>query len=160
MKKLFSSSGLNTLWISALVFLADFLTKFLALNYLTEYRSLPIFPGFNLTLAYNKGAAFSFLSDASGWQSWFFGLLAVFVCSVILVWLKKTPREKRWINIALSLVLGGALGNLFDRMYYGHVIDFLDFYISYLHWPAFNLADSAICVGAIMLLRDMIKKSD
>lgn len=158
MKKLFSSSGLNTLWISALVFLADFSTKFLALHNLTEYDSVPVFPGFNFTLVYNKGAAFSFLNDASGWQSWFFGVLAVLVIGVILVWLKKTPREKRWTNIALSLVLGGALGNLFDRMYYGHVIDFLDFYISYLHWPAFNLADSAICAGAVMLLRDMIKK--
>jgi len=110
------------------------------------------------TLAYNTGAAFSFLADSGGWQRWLFTLIAVVVSVVLVVWLKRLGRGDTWLAIALALVLGGAVGNLFDRVVLGHVVDFI-----LVHWqdrwrfPAFNLADSAITVGAIMLALDMFK---
>jgi signal peptidase II len=110
------------------------------------------------TLAYNTGAAFSFLADSGGWQRWLFTLIAVVVSVVLVVWLKRLGRGDTWLAVALALVLGGAVGNLFDRVVLGHVVDFI-----LVHWqdrwrfPAFNLADSAITVGAIMLALDMFK---
>ncbi len=111
---------------------------------------------FSWTLAYNTGAAFSFLAGQSGWQRWLFALIAIVVSVVLVVWLKRLKPNETWLAIALALVLGGALGNLVDRVLFGHVIDFI-----LVHWqnrwyfPAFNLADSAITVGAIMLVIDM-----
>jgi len=113
---------------------------------------------FSWTLAYNTGAAFSFLADSSGWQRWLFALIAVVVSAVLVIWLKRLGRNDTWLAIALALVLGGALGNLYDRIALGHVIDFV-----LVHWdnrwyfPAFNFADSSITVGAIMLALDMFK---
>jgi len=118
---------------------------------------LPIFNGFNLVLTYNKGAAFSFLATAGGWQRHFFTLLALVVSVAIVAMLRKHHGETRFA-LALSLILGGAVGNLIDRLLYGHVIDFLDVYWGTSHWPAFNIADSAICVGAVLMVLDSFKK--
>lgn len=151
-------SGLRWVWVSVIVLIVDQLTKFAALNYLTDYEPWRITQFFNLTLAYNKGAAFSFLNQASGWQIWLFGGLSLVVSIAILIWLKRLAYQQRWLNIALSLIVGGALGNLFDRIYYGHVIDFIQLHISHFYWPVFNIADSAICIGACMLVLDAFWK--
>lgn len=156
MLKKISSTGLSWLWIAVLVFILDQASKYLALAFLDEYQPHPVMPFFNLTLAYNKGAAFSFLNNASGWQTWFFGMLAIVICVGILIWLKRLSYQQRWLSIALSLIVGGALGNLVDRVHYGHVIDFIELYVSYYHWPVFNIADSAVCIGAFMLFWDAI----
>jgi signal peptidase II len=114
-------------------------------------------PYFNLTMAHNHGAAFSFLAQAGGWQRWFFTVLALVISTVLVVWLAKLKPEAKLEAISLSLVIGGAIGNVIDRIYYGYVIDFLDIYIGSSHWPAFNVADSAICIGAVLLIIDSIK---
>jgi signal peptidase II len=138
--------------LAMLVIGADQASKLAADALLQLYRPVPLVPFFNLTLAYNEGAAFSFLADSGGWQRWFFTVLALVVSAVLAVWLARLPREERGLGAALSLVLGGALGNLIDRLAYGHVIDFIDFYVGNWHWPAFNIADSAISVGAALLI--------
>ena len=147
------------LWLSLLVFVLDQASKLWFDNNLNMYQQIVIIPDyFSWTLAYNTGAAFSFLADANGWQRWFFAAIALVVSAVLVVWLKRLKADETWLALALALVLGGALGNLFDRVVYGHVIDFI-----LLHWqsrwyfPAFNLADSAITLGAILLALDMFK---
>ncbi|MFK7702133.1 signal peptidase II [Pseudomonas caspiana] len=146
------------LWLSLLVLVVDQATKYYFENRLELYEQIVIIPDyFSWMLAYNTGAAFSFLADSSGWQRWLFALIAVVVSVVLVVWLKRLGRDDTWLAIALALVLGGALGNLYDRVAIGHVIDFI-----FVHWkehgfPAFNVADSAITVGAIMLALDMFK---
>jgi signal peptidase II len=112
---------------------------------------------FNLTLLHNKGAAFSFLSDAGGWQRWFFAVIALAVSSVLVVWMARVEASQRWLLIALALVLGGAIGNLYDRVVLGYVVDFIVLHYDQHYWPAFNIADSAICVGAGMLIIDSFK---
>lgn len=149
-------NGLRWLWVSLVVFTLDFLSKSYALKKLMEYQPLEVNKFFNLTLSYNKGASFGFLNHASGWQTWLFGLLAIAVTIAILVWMSRLSAKQRWLNIALAMIIGGALGNLFDRIHYGHVIDFIQWHISYLYWPIFNLADSAICIGAAMLFIDAV----
>lgn len=146
--------GLVWLWVTVLVIALDQLTKYLAQQNLGYHQPVNLFPSFNFTLAYNKGAAFSFLSDASGWQRWFFTVIALGVSIVIVVWMKKLTVRERWLAIALSLILGGALGNVWDRMTLGYVIDFIDVFYGDWHWPAFNIADSAISIGATMLIID------
>jgi signal peptidase II len=145
------------LWLSALVIVIDQITKRIVDTTMQLYQSIELIPYFQLTYLRNQGAAFSFLSGAGGWQRWFFiglaGIASVFIC----FWLKKLNRSQRWEAIAWSLVLGGALGNLIDRILYGYVIDFLDVYIGDWHWPAFNVADSAITVGVVMLLLHSFK---
>ncbi|HEX7234302.1 MAG TPA: signal peptidase II, partial [Nitrosospira sp.] len=106
---------------------------------------------FNLVLTYNAGAAFSFLSDAAGWQRWFFSSIAG-GASIMIIYLLRRHEADKLFCTALSLILGGAVGNLWDRLTLGHVVDFLDFYIGTYHWPAFNVADSAIFVGAMLLV--------
>jgi len=145
--------------LSVLVFVLDQLSKLYFEGTLTLYQQIVLIPDyFSWTLAYNTGAAFSFLADADGWQRWFFAAIALVVSGVLVVWLKRLKADETWLALALALVLGGALGNLFDRVAYGHVIDFI-----LVHWqnrwyfPAFNLADSAITVGAILLALDMFK---
>lgn len=147
------------MWISVVVFVLDQITKFYFEGTLRLYQQVEVIPDlFSWTLAYNTGAAFSFLADESGWQRWLFALIAVGVSAVLVVWLKRLKADETWLAIGLALILGGALGNLIDRMLLGHVIDFI-----LVHWqnrwyfPAFNLADSAITVGAIMLALDMFK---
>ncbi|SRR5579883_227060 len=153
-----SLSGIYWIWVSVVVFLLDYYSKSLALHTLKEYQPVVITPFFNFTLAYNKGAAFSFLNGASGWQTWFFGTLAVIVSVGILIWMFRNTFKQYWINIALALIIGGALGNLFDRIYYGCVTDFIQVHAGHLYWPVFNLADSAVCVGAVMLILDAFFK--
>ena len=138
--------------LSLVIIVLDQITKIAADTYLTYHQPVPIIPFFNLTLAYNTGAAFSFLSDAGGWQRWFFTVLTIVISTVLVIWLLRLPREERWTAAALALILGGAIGNLMDRAIYGHVIDFLDVYYQHYHWPTFNVADSAITVGASILI--------
>lgn len=150
---------LGWLWLSVVVIVLDQLTKLYVERALSLYQQIVIIPDlFSWTLAYNTGAAFSFLADAAGWQRWFFALIALAVSAMLVVWMRGLKPQENWLAIALALVLGGALGNLIDRIVYGHVIDFI-----LVHWqqrwyfPAFNLADSAITVGAIMLALDMFR---
>ncbi|WP_434766775.1 signal peptidase II [Pseudomonas triticicola] len=150
---------LSWLWLSLLVLVIDQASKFYFEARLEMFQQIVIIPDlFSWTLAYNTGAAFSFLADSSGWQRWLFALIAIVVSAVLVVWLKRLGRHDTWLAVALALVLGGALGNLYDRIALGHVIDFI-----LVHWqnrwyfPAFNIADSAITVGAIMLALDMFK---
>ena len=152
------------LCLAALVVGLDQWTKHLADTLLELHQPVSIMPHLNFTLIFNPGAAFSFLSNADGWQRWFFSGLSIVISVFIVVWLRSTARDQAWMSCALSLVLGGALGNLWDRLTLGVVVDFIDVYWATWHWPAFNIADSAICVGAIMLLigsfRDRTDKVD
>jgi len=143
------------LFLSAAVILLDQWSKWLAEASLIPYEPVPVIPLFNLTLAYNTGAAFSFLSDAGGWQRWFFISLTVVVVAVLINWLWRMRAEERLYAASISLILGGAIGNLIDRIWLGHVIDFLDVYYGSHHWPIFNIADSAITVGVVLLLIDL-----
>jgi signal peptidase II len=143
------------LWLSVTVVIFDQLTKWLAEALLVPYQPVPVIPMFNLTLAYNTGAAFSFLSDAGGWQRWFFIGLTLVVIIVLFSWLWKMRAEEKLHAVSISLILGGAIGNLIDRVLLGHVIDFLDVYYDQYHWPIFNIADSAITVGVILLIIDL-----
>jgi signal peptidase II len=151
-----SKTGLRWLWIALLVVLLDRITKYCAQKYLLAYSAVSVFPFFNFTLAYNKGAAFSFLNYASGWQVELFGVIAFVVSIALIIWLYRLSFRQRWLSIALSLIAGGALGNLWDRLAYGQVIDFLDFHAGHWHWPVFNIADSTICIGAFMLFCDAV----
>ncbi len=154
MHNVYSRTGLRWLWITLIIVVLDRLTKFWVQKTLVLHVMLPVTSFFNLTLAHNTGAAFSFLNSASGWQVIFFGCVALFVSVAILIWLSRLHASQKWLGIALALVLGGALGNLIDRLLQGYVTDFLDFHWSHWHFAAFNIADSAICVGAFMLVMD------
>lgn len=145
-----------SLTLAVIILVMDLLTKrWVELN-LTYGQQIMITEFFNLVLTYNAGAAFSFLSDASGWQRWFLSTIAVLV-SVLIVYLLYKNTANRLFCFALSLILGGALGNLWDRIMLGHVVDFLDFHLNGYHWPAFNLADSAIFCSAFLLILDSIR---
>jgi len=165
---------LRWLWLAVLVVVLDQATKLWANAVLHLYMPVEIFTGLNFTLSYNPGAAFSFLADAGGWQRWFFIGLALLVSAYIIHWLKKLSRVEVSLAIALALILGGAIGNVIDRVYLGYVVDFVDVY--YLagdclpffgkllggggvscHWPAFNIADSAIFLGAVILVIDSFR---
>lgn len=146
---------LHWLWITLVVLVLDQWTKGWAEAALRMYQPVEVLPFFNLTLAYNEGAAFSFLAGAGGWQRWFFAGIALIASVVILVWLVR-GRDTRMVAAALALILGGALGNLWDRLALGHVVDFLDFHWAGYHFPAFNIADSAITVGAALIILDML----
>lgn len=149
--------NLHWLWLSALVVALDLWSKSIAEAQLALYQRVEVLPFFNFTLAYNPGAAFSFLADAGGWQRWFFAGVALLASVVIVGWLLKL-RGERLVALGLALILGGALGNLWDRLVLGHVVDFLDFHWAGYHFPAFNLADSAITVGAVLLILDMFRR--
>ncbi|HQQ63292.1 MAG TPA: signal peptidase II [Pseudomonadales bacterium] len=149
----------NARWllVSLAVFLLDQYSKQLVAAHFDYREVLPVFSvsgewGVNLTLAHNTGAAFSFLAHAGGWQRWFFATIALLVSGSLTVWLLRLLPRQRWLAFALALLVGGALGNFLDRALMGYVIDFVDAYYGTYHWPAFNVADSAICVGAILLL--------
>ncbi|MDR0233769.1 MAG: signal peptidase II [Zoogloeaceae bacterium] len=141
------------LLVAGLVFLADQATKLMILANFAMGEYVTLTPFFNLTLLYNPGAAFSFLADASGWQRWFFVFLALAISLWILVLFWRHPERYRE-NIALALIMGGALGNAADRLAYGAVVDFLDFHLGGYSWPAFNLADTGITIGAALLVLD------
>ena len=152
MLKILRQSGLSFLWVSFLVLGMDRYAKYWVMQNLSFAEPLRILPIFNLTLAYNTGAAFSFLHQASGWQNIFLGGLAFVVSVGILFVLAKSSSQKRWMNVAFCFILGGALGNAWDRILYGYVIDFFDFHLGHWHYAIFNTADSAICIGAFMLM--------
>jgi signal peptidase II len=156
MLKTLSQTGLRWLWIAVIVLVLDRLTKVSIQHNLGLYESINITPFFNFTLAYNTGAAFSFLNSASGWQMWLFGLIALVVTATLLVWLKRLERKQWWMSIALVFIIGGAVGNLWDRICYGHVIDFIQLHAGSFYWPVFNVADSAICIGAFMLVLEVL----
>ena len=142
------------LWLSVLVIGLDQATKTLAEILLVMHRPIPVLPSFNLMLTYNPGAAFSFLADGGGWQRWFFLGLGTAVSIGLILWLRRLKPEEKRLALALALILGGAIGNLIDRAWLGHVIDFIQLYYDHWYWPAFNLADSAITLGATLLVLD------
>lgn len=142
-------------WISVLVIVLDQITKYIADNSLDYRVPVDVMPSLNMTLVYNQGAAFSFLSDAGGWQRWFFMALSLIVSIVLIIWLRAVDKHQSYLAWGLALILGGAVGNLIDRSLYGYVIDFIDVYYRSWHWPAFNIADSAIVLGAGLLILDM-----
>ncbi len=137
--------------------LLDQLTKIVIIQLFSYRESMPVTSFFNLVLVYNKGAAFSFLADQGGWQRWFFTVLGI-VAAIFIVHLLRRHAGQRLFCWALALILGGAIGNVIDRIAYGHVIDFLDFHVGGWHWPAFNIADSAICVGAVLFVLDELRR--
>ncbi|WP_108652391.1 signal peptidase II [Dongshaea marina] len=154
MLKLFRcESGLRWLWLAGLVLILDQLTKlWISSNIPYGSQGIELNPFLRLVYVFNSGAAFSFLADASGWQRWLFTGFAIGIAGALLAWLKRLPPKSHWIGIAIALIIGGALGNLIDRLYLGHVIDFIDLYLNYGHFPRFNLADCGVCVGALMLV--------
>lgn len=153
-----TGSQLRWLWLAVLVIALDLGTKALASAMLTYANPVPVMPLFNLTLLHNTGAAFSMLADAAGWQRWFFVALAVVVSVLLVCWMKSLKAHETWTAIAIALILGGALGNVYDRVVHGYVVDFLHFYWQDYHFPAFNLADTAITLGAGMMILDMFRK--
>ena len=146
------------LWLAAAVLVADQLSKFAIERSFAFGERLAIVPGlFDLTLVYNRGAAFSFLANAAGWQRWFFTVLGL-SAGAFIVWLLARHGSQRLFAFALALILGGAIGNVIDRIVRGQVVDFLLVYWQRFHWPAFNVADSAITVGAVLLIVDEIRR--
>lgn len=146
-------NALVWLIVSIVVIVLDQLTKYIATAALEPYAPHAVIPGLlNWTLAFNAGAAFSFLNNAGGWQRWLFSVLAIAVCVVLTVWLRRLARGEWRTALPLALVIGGALGNLIDRVRFGHVTDFIEVYYRQWSWPAFNVADSAISVGAVLLI--------
>lgn len=146
--------------ISAVVLIVDQITKIWVSNSMTLYESISIIPFFQFTYVHNLGAAFSFLSDQGGWQRWLFIALSAGASVFISVWLIRLPKQFTLQALGLALVLGGAVGNLVDRVLYGYVIDFLDVYYRQWHWPAFNIADSAITVGVLLLLVESFRQPE
>lgn len=143
--------------LALVIFIADQYTKALVMEHYRLGEYTPVTGFFNLVRAHNTGAAFSFLAGASGWQRWFFTALGLAAAAVI-VWLLRAHAGQRLFAFALACILGGALGNVVDRLLHGHVVDFLDFHWAGRHFPAFNLADSAITLGAICLIVDELRR--
>jgi signal peptidase II len=147
----------RALGISAAVVVIDQLTKWAAVRYLTPHLEMPVIPFLNLTLIHNRGAAFGFLNDAAGWQNLFFIGVALVACVAIVYLLYRLERGNVTAAVGFALILGGAAGNLIDRLLHGYVIDFIDVYYRAWHWPAFNGADSAITIGAAALIFDALE---
>lgn len=145
---------LHTVLVAGIVVL-DQLSKFLCNSLLVYGQPQPVFPGFDLLLAYNRGAAFSFLDDAGGWQRWILAGVSLVVSVGIAVWLWRLPPRQKLLGLALAMVLGGALGNLYDRIVLGHVIDFVSLYYGQWRFATFNVADAAISCGAALLALDI-----
>lgn len=145
------------LGIAAIVVLLDQISKITVTKLFAYGESMPVTSFFNWVLVYNKGAAFSFLSDQGGWQRYFFTVVGI-IAALFIVYLLKRHAGQRLFCWALALILGGAVGNVIDRMLYGHVIDFMDFYIRNWHWPAFNVADMAISLGAMLFILDELRR--
>jgi signal peptidase II len=146
------------LWLSVVVILLDQASKWLVLSMLAPYQVLELLPNLNLTLMFNRGAAFSFLADAGGWQRWLLAGFALLITIVLVTWLVRLQPGKWLLASGLALIIGGAIGNLIDRVVFGHVVDFIQVYLPLIPmrlfnpWPAFNVADSAISVGVVILL--------
>lgn len=144
------------LWITAVVFISDQLTKYVAADYLLQHGEVKLAPFLNFVLVHNTGAAFGILSGAGGWQNIFFISIALLACAVILFLIRRLETKDILVVLGLMLILGGAAGNLTDRLIHGYVIDFIDVYYHNWHWPAFNIADSAITIGAVLLAVDAL----
>lgn len=142
--------------LSMVVIIADQLSKYWVEASFHPHVPLPIMPMLNITLAYNTGAAFSFLSGAGEWHRWFFAGFSLLVSSILIIWLSRTPHKMKLQCAGISLILGGAVGNLIDRGWQGYVVDFIDFYYKNHHFATFNIADSAICLGAALLILDLL----
>ena len=149
---------LRSLAIATLVLLLDQLSKWSALSNLKLGIPEEVLPFMNWLLLFNSGAAFSFLAQSSGWQRWFFTILGL-AASLYILWLLRKNQSDKMLSWALSLILGGALGNVLDRIMYGAVVDFIDLHYGNWHWPAFNIADSAICIGATLIVFSELRKS-
>ncbi len=150
------AGALKWLWVTLCVIVLDLGSKSLASALLTYALPVPVLPFFDLTLLHNPGAAFSFLASAGGWQRWFFATVAIGVCVVLLQWLRTTLASQWYMRLALTFIMGGALGNLYDRIIHGYVVDFISIHYAGWYFPAFNLADAAITIGAAILIIDMI----
>lgn len=150
---------LKWIWLAVVVVILDQLTKYVASTSLILYQPHAVMPMFNWTLMHNEGAAFSFLDDAGGWQRWFFAVIAIVVSTVIFFWLKQLQKHETWLAVGLALILGGAIGNVIDRLWLGYVVDFIDVYYQHWHWPAFNLADSAISLGVAIIIIDALREA-
>ena len=144
--------------VALAVIALDQLSKLWIFDHFVPGESLTVTPFFNLVLVFNPGAAFSFLADHTGWQRWFFTVLGL-AASIYIIWLLFKSQSDKLLCVALSLILGGALGNVLDRVMYGAVVDFIDVYYGNWHWPAFNIADSAICIGAALIIWGELRKS-
>ncbi|MCX7554640.1 signal peptidase II [Marinicella sp. S1101] len=153
-------SGWVYLWVSLVVFVLDQLTKSMASARLDLYVPNKVTEFFNLTLMHNEGVAFSILADQSGWQRYFIAVVASLIVIWLLYWLRQNARSMKLQNTALVLVVGGALGNIYDRIVLGYVVDFIELHYKSYYWPAFNLADSAITLGAILLIIDTFKNKE
>lgn len=148
--------GLWWLSLSAGIFIIDQITKIAVSKSLALYDVVPVVKFFNIVLVHNYGAAFGFLSNAGGWQRWFFTIIALGVSALLVYMLTTLEKRHKRQAIAYALILGGALGNVYDRLMYGYVVDFVDWYVGEWHWPAFNIADAAICIAVGILIWDMI----
>ena len=145
--------------VSVLVVLCDQLTKYLVLSHLMPYEARPVFPMLSWTLAFNSGSAFSFLADSGRWHAWFFMGFSAIISVVLVVWIVRLNAARLFKQaVALALILGGAVGNLIDRVRIGYVVDFIDVFYKTHHWPVFNVADSAICIGAVLLAIEWIRE--
>ena len=149
---------LKWIWLAVVVVILDQLTKYIASTSLEMYQPIAVMPMFNWTLMHNPGAAFSFLHDAGGWQRWFFAVIAIVVSAFIVFWIKRLEQHEKWQAIALALILGGAIGNVIDRIWLGYVVDFIEVYYQQWYWPAFNIADSAISIGVAMIIIDSVRE--
>ncbi|WFL68140.1 MULTISPECIES: signal peptidase II [Pantoea] len=152
MSKALSSTGLRWLWLVLVVIAIDFGSKMWVINNMMLHETRPLMPFLNLFYAHNYGAAFSFLADKGGWQRWFFAGIAIAIVVALLVMMYRNAASNKLTNIAYALIIGGALGNLFDRSYHGFVVDFIDFYVGDWHFATFNIADCAICIGAALVV--------
>lgn len=153
-------TGLLWLWLSAAVVALDQLTKFMIVQRLDVFQRIDLFAMLSITRLHNTGAAFSFLSDAGGWQRWFFVVLGVVISLLVIVWLRRIPARRGWLGAALALVVGGAVGNIIDRLMHGYVVDFVSVHYKGWFFPAFNVADSSITVGAVILLIESLIAGD
>ncbi len=149
-------TSLPFIWLSFAIIIVDQWSKYFALQHLTLFQPHAVFALLNFTLIFNRGAAFSFLNSQGGWQRWLFIAIAIIISSGVLIWMRKIPRKKIFLSIGLALILGGALANLWDRVSLGYVVDFIDFHVNTWHFATFNVADSAVSVGVVMFIIDML----
>jgi signal peptidase II len=155
-----AKSGIRWLWIALLIIVADQLTKVWIQRSLELYETIEVLPVLNIYHTFNRGAAWSFLATADGWQRWMFSLLAIGVSVALIVWLRRLATASQPLLVAgLVLIVGGALGNLIDRLYLGHVVDFISVHWGDAYFPAFNVADSAISIGAALVIFDSLREA-
>lgn len=152
MRKPLLATGVRWLWLALLVLVIDLGVKQWIMDNFQLYETRALIPFFNLHYAHNPGAAFSFLAGEDGWQRWFFAGIAIAIAGLLVAMMYRRPASDKLNNIAYALIIGGALGNLFDRMVHGFVVDMIDFYVGDWHFPTFNVADTAICIGAALIV--------